>query len=113
MRHLNLPEEERNERGVMHAEVEPTHEQPQVVFPPARRLADSYPGRIVDLTKAIALLPTKERSMDRCSPGEAPRDETHDEQGTAQSRRTGIVIALVGLLMMTISVLGDWIPWSL
>ena len=113
MRHLNLPEEERNERGVKHVEVEPTHEQPQGVFPPARRLTDSDPRPIVDLTKASTLLPTTERSMDRCSLGEAPRDETHDEQGTAQSRRAGIVIGLVGLLMMTLSILDGWTPWSL
>ena len=113
MRHLDLPQEERNERGVKHVEVELTHEQPQSVFPPARRLTDSYPRPIVDLTKAISLLPTMERRMDRYSPGEAPRDETHDEQGTAQSRRAGIVIALVGLLIMTVCVLGDWTPWSL
>ena len=113
MRHLNLPEEERNERGVKHVEVELTHKQPQGVFPPARRLTDSDPRPIVDLTKASTLLPTTERSMDRCSPGEAPRDETHDEQGTAQSRRAGIVIGLVGLLMMTLSILDGWTPWSL
>ena len=59
------------------------------------------------------MLPTMERHMDSYSPEEPPRDDHYDEKRTAESRRAGIMIALVGLLMMTISVLGDWIPWSL
>jgi hypothetical protein len=51
--------------------------------------------------------------MDRYSLEEPPRDEPYDEEGTAESRRVGIAIALVGLLMMTLSVLGGWSPWSL
>jgi hypothetical protein len=53
------------------------------------------------------------RRMDRYSLEEPPRDEPYDEEGTAESRRVGIAIALVGLLMMTLSVLGGWSPWSL
>ncbi len=51
--------------------------------------------------------------MDSCSLEEPPRDEHYDEEGTAESRRAGIVTALVGLLMMTLSILGGWAPWSL
>jgi hypothetical protein len=81
--------------------------------PPARCLTDNYPRRIVDLTKAITLLRTMERRMDRYSLEEPPRDEQYDEEGMAEGRRVGILIALVGLLVMTLSVLGGWTPWSL
>lgn len=53
------------------------------------------------------------RRMDRYSLEEPPRDENYYEEGTAKSRRAGIVIALVGLLMMILSILGGWAPWSL
>jgi hypothetical protein len=39
--------------------------------------------------------------------------EEHDEEGTPASRRAGIAIALVGALMMGISILEGWSPWSL
>ena len=77
-------------------------------FPSARCFTDSYPKCIVDLTPAVTLLPTMRR-MERYSLEEPPREE-HDEEGTPADRRAGIAIALVGALMMALSVLDGWSP---
>jgi len=50
--------------------------------------------------------------MDRYSL-EEPTAEKHDAEGTAGSRRAGIVLAVVGALIMALAMLGGWTPWSL
>jgi hypothetical protein len=50
--------------------------------------------------------------MERYSLEEPPREE-QEEEGTPASTRAGILIALFGALIMTLSVLGGWSPWSL
>ena len=52
-----------------------------------------------------------DRRMDRYSLEEPPRKE-QEEEGASARRRASIVIALVGALMMALSVLGGWSPWS-
>jgi hypothetical protein len=47
--------------------------------------------------------------VERYSSEEPPREE-HDEEGTPADRRAGIAIALVGALMMALSVLDGWSP---
>jgi len=60
----------------------------------------------------VLLLPTMERHMERYSLEELSRKE-QEEEGTPASTRAGIAIALVGALMMALSVVGGWSPWSL
>jgi uncharacterized membrane protein YkgB len=51
--------------------------------------------------------------MDRYSLEELPSEE-HKAEGTALgSRGVGIVIVMVGVLMIALSMLDGWIPWSL
>jgi hypothetical protein len=47
--------------------------------------------------------------VERYSLEEPPREE-HDEEGTPADRRAGIAIALVGALLMALSVLDGWSP---
>jgi hypothetical protein len=49
--------------------------------------------------------------MDRYSLEEPPGEE-HDAEGTAASRRAGIVLAVGGALIMALAMLGGWSPWS-
>jgi hypothetical protein len=44
---------------------------------------------------------------------EEPSGEYHDVEGTPASRSLGIAIVVIGALMVTLSVLSGWSPWSL
>lgn len=60
----------------------------------------------------VTLLPTMEQHMVLYSL-EQPPGEEHEAEGTAGSRRAGVVLAVVGALMMALAMLGGWTPWSL
>jgi hypothetical protein len=42
---------------------------------------------------------------------EEPPHEEHDEEGTPNRTRAGILIAVVGALMVALAVLDGWSPW--
>ena len=75
-------------------------------------LIDSDLERILDLTTVGSPHPTIERRMDRYSLDEPPVEEQNTEE-TAGSRRAGIVLAVVGVLIMSLAMLCGWTPWSL
>jgi hypothetical protein len=50
--------------------------------------------------------------MDRYSLYEPPVEEQNTEE-TAGSRRAGIVLAVVGVLIMSLAMPCGWTPWSL
>lgn len=56
--------------------------------------------------------PYNGRHMERYSL-EKPTSKQHEAEETPGSRRAGIVLATVGVLMMALAVLGGWSPWSL
>jgi hypothetical protein len=77
-----------------------------------RHLTDSYSKRILDLTKVVSLPPTIGGRMKHYSLDKPPGEE-HGAEGTAGSRRAGIFLAVVGVLLLALAMLGDWSPWSL
>jgi len=42
-----------------------------------------------------------------------PPGEEYEAEGTTGSRRAGIVLAVVGVLMMGLAMLDGWSPWTL
>jgi hypothetical protein len=76
-----------------------------------RHLTKSYPKRIVDLTKVVRPPPTIERRMDHYSL-EEPYIEEQNTEETARSRRAGGMLVVTGALIMALSMLGGWTPWS-